>query len=40
MKTGNESPWFKGFKLYRQNQDKNWSQALDNLKKDLTPYDR
>jgi hypothetical protein len=31
----NESPWFKGFKLYRQNRDKNWSQALDDLKMDL-----
>jgi len=40
MKTGNESPWFKGFKLYRQNRDKSWSQALDNLKQDLRPYDK
>jgi tetratricopeptide (TPR) repeat protein len=36
MKTGNESPWFKGFKLYRQNRDKSWSQALDDLKRDLS----
>jgi hypothetical protein len=36
MKIGNESPWFKGFKLYRQNRDKSWSQALDDLKRDLS----
>ncbi|WP_069471761.1 tetratricopeptide repeat protein [Candidatus Marithrix sp. Canyon 246] len=39
MKTGKESPWFKGFKLYRQSSDKSWSQALNDLKRDLRSDD-
>lgn len=38
MRTGKESPWFKGFKLYRQNRDKSWSQALNDLKMDLMKH--
>jgi tetratricopeptide (TPR) repeat protein len=35
MAEGHESPWFPGFKLYRQQQDGEWSGALYRLTEDL-----
>jgi hypothetical protein len=35
MVEGKESPWFKGFKLYRQGVDKDWTKALQDLTEDL-----
>ncbi len=35
MATGNCSPWFPGFAIYRQRQDKSWESAILQLKKDL-----
>jgi hypothetical protein len=32
---GRESPWFPGFKLYRQQQDGEWGGALVRLTEDL-----
>jgi tetratricopeptide (TPR) repeat protein len=34
-KAGDESPWFPGFNLYRQDTGKSWDAALDRLKRDL-----
>lgn len=35
METGDESPWFPGFQLYRQDRVKGWGAALDRLSNDL-----
>jgi Tfp pilus assembly protein PilF len=35
MISGNESPWFPGFHIYRQNPDGDWSAALERLRGDL-----
>lgn len=35
MAEGEESPWFPGFKVYRQSLDNDWSGALSKLAKDL-----
>lgn len=35
MASGNESPWFPGFRIYRQRQDGDWSEALARLHGDL-----
>lgn len=35
MARGNESPWFPGFRIYRQRPDGDWSQAIDKLRDDL-----
>jgi tetratricopeptide (TPR) repeat protein len=40
MREGDESPWFPGFKLYRQQQDGEWSGALARLTEDLQQRDR
>jgi tetratricopeptide (TPR) repeat protein len=36
MLAGDESPWFPGFRIYRQGADGNWSAALGKLARDLT----
>lgn len=36
MATGEESPWFPGWKLYRKNQDEGWDAALLKLRRDLS----
>jgi hypothetical protein len=35
MRDGEESPWFKGFKVYRQQLNQEWGPALQKLGKDL-----
>lgn len=35
MQSGEQSPWYPGFTLYRQNNRLNWSGALARLRKDL-----
>lgn len=35
MAMGEESPWFPGFRVYRQSYDKNWKEALKRLAQDL-----
>jgi tetratricopeptide (TPR) repeat protein len=35
MASGNESPWFPGFGVYRQKNDGNWSEALARLAQEL-----
>ena len=35
MAQGDESPWFPGFKVYRQKTDGNWNEALGRLAADL-----
>jgi tetratricopeptide (TPR) repeat protein len=35
MAKGEESPWFPGFKIYRQSRDKSWDEALAKLWQDL-----
>lgn len=35
MAEGNESPWFPGFRVYRQAYDNNWDRALADLGRDL-----
>lgn len=35
MISGNESPWFPGFRVYRQKPDGDWSAALGRLRDDL-----
>ena len=35
MAEGEESPWFPGFKIYRQARDNTWNEALAKLKQDL-----
>jgi tetratricopeptide (TPR) repeat protein len=35
MTSGNESPWFPGFRVYRQDPDGDWSAALRHLQADL-----
>jgi len=35
MICGNESPWFPGFRIYRQKPDGDWSAALECLRNDL-----
>lgn len=35
MAKGESSPWFPGFKIYRQSSDQSWQAALDKLKSDL-----
>jgi hypothetical protein len=35
MATGDESPWFPGFTVYRQGPDGDWSDALARLTRDL-----
>ena len=36
MAEGDESPWFPGFKIYRQSRDHSWDEALTKLGQDLT----
>ena len=40
MMEGCESPWFPGFKLYRQQRDGKWDAALAGLKEDLQNRER
>jgi len=35
MAAGEESPWFPGFRIYRQTPDGDWSGALNKLRGDL-----
>jgi len=35
MISGEESPWFPGFRIYRQKPDGDWTAALDRLRQDL-----
>ncbi len=35
MAEGGESPWFKGFAVYRQGLDGDWDQAFGRLARDL-----
>jgi len=35
MLEGDESPWFPGFRVYRQAADRDWSNALQRLRRDL-----
>lgn len=35
MAEGDESPWFPGFRVYRQSYDKSWKEALKKLAQDL-----
>jgi tetratricopeptide (TPR) repeat protein len=35
MASGDESPWFPGFKIYRQKPDGSWDAAIDKLRSDL-----
>jgi len=35
MAAGDGSPWFPGFRIYRQGFDGNWDKALDRLRGDL-----
>jgi len=35
MLEGDESPWFPGFRIYRQTPDKDWSRAMERLRRDL-----
>ena len=35
MAAGDESPWFPGFRIYRQGPDGNWEAALGRLRGDL-----
>jgi Tfp pilus assembly protein PilF len=35
MLEGEESPWFPGFRLYRQARDRSWASALEALRRDL-----
>ena len=37
MQNGHESPWFPGFRLYRQSPDGDWSRTLQMLAQDLLP---
>jgi hypothetical protein len=32
---GDSSPWFPGFRIYRQRRDRDWGQALNALERDL-----
>ena len=36
MAAGDESPWFPGFRVYRQNPDGDWNEALARLARDLS----
>ncbi len=36
MAEGEESPWFPGMPLYRQNESRDWTDALADLKRDLS----
>jgi hypothetical protein len=38
MAAGDESPWFPGFRIYRQSRDNTWNEALARLKEDLSGY--
>jgi tetratricopeptide (TPR) repeat protein len=40
MSQGNESPWFPGCAIYRQDVDGSWQQALENLARDLEGGER
>jgi len=35
MISGDESPWYPGFRIYRQRQDGDWHEALTRLHDDL-----
>jgi hypothetical protein len=35
MAAGEESPWFRGFKVYRQALDRDWREAFERLRRDL-----
>jgi hypothetical protein len=35
MISGNESPWFPGFRIYRQGPDGSWETAVARLRSDL-----
>ena len=35
MLEGDESPWFPGFRIYRQTPDKDWTRAMERLRRDL-----
>ena len=32
---GTESPWFKGFAVYRQGMDRDWNGAIERMQQDL-----
>jgi hypothetical protein len=36
MVSGESSPWFPGFRIYRQRPGGNWSEAMERLRRDLT----
>jgi hypothetical protein len=38
--SGDESPWFPGFRLYRQLPDGDWTRALERLARDLASVER
>lgn len=38
MASGDESPWFPGFRIYRQNAQRDWSAALQALRADLAGH--
>jgi hypothetical protein len=35
LEAGDESPWFPGFRVYRQSTSRNWGDALARLRADL-----
>jgi len=35
MATGDDSPWFPGFRVYRQGPDGDWGAAVNRLREDL-----
>ena len=35
MARGDESPWFPGFRVYRQDPDGDWDDAMERLRNDL-----
>jgi hypothetical protein len=35
MAAGDESPWFPGFRIYRQGIDGEWGNAVERLRSDL-----
>lgn len=39
MAQGEESPWFRGFRIYRQDPDGGWRAALERLRNDLVARD-
>jgi hypothetical protein len=39
MTAGESSPWFPGFRIYRQTNDGGWTRALEQLRAALAPSD-